>query len=455
MEYKENEEKWEAKRATLEEALNHKNNSVLLLERKLRDVNDELVNRSKALKNVESECTRLQQEVEELRKSNESQREEYQATVADWRSRLEKTVERLQRLLENEKKQVQSVVEEWSLKLQEKSVSVTNLEAELARRDELEKTRIFEQCEILRRTHQMEKEEHAANWKRNYLNKRDELICKGREELKGLLIEKERIGNEREEVVNELERTTESLKEARFIMDGFREEIATKFEPRKPFSKLFAANQKLAVCEKERAEWKDIIERMEVREEQAKQKNLELTDEVNRWRRELEGLKEEKVKTQKMVSDYRAELGSKSMELEKISKSLEDSQKNNMLNLQLVQTLKEEYDHKTNMLKHQEKRHVEENEELRSLCIQKEEQMQKALKPYQKENIKLRSEVDSLRKENDNYKVALEQVKPVRGGENIPESSKMSPEEKSPNPCLNILVNAIKGEIMFNMEAMT
>ncbi|KAK6042555.1 hypothetical protein COOONC_19940 [Cooperia oncophora] len=71
--------------------------------------------------------------------------------------------------------------------------------------------------------------------------------------------------------------------------------------------RLFAANQKLAVCEKERAEWKDIIERMEVREEQAKQKvmkltyicvvienNLELTDEVNRWRRELEGLKEEK-----------------------------------------------------------------------------------------------------------------------------------------------------------------
>ncbi|KAK6048933.1 hypothetical protein COOONC_13562 [Cooperia oncophora] len=88
------------------------------------------------------------------------------------------------------------------------------------------------------------------------------------------------------------------------------------------------------------------------------------------------------------------------------------------------------------------KRHVEENEELRSLCIQKEEQMQvlrkkvssleKALKPYQKENIKLRSEVDSLRKENDNYKVALEQVKPVevKVSMNIPESSNVS-EKKS------------------------
>ncbi|KAK6035639.1 hypothetical protein COOONC_26855, partial [Cooperia oncophora] len=58
--------------------------------------------------------------------------------------------------------------------------------------------------------------------------------------------------------------------------------------------------------------------------------------------------------------------------------------------------------------------------------------LEKALKPYQKENIKLRSEVDSLRKENDNYKVALEQVKPVevKVSMNIPESSNVS-EKKS------------------------
>ncbi|KAK5981593.1 hypothetical protein GCK32_020312, partial [Trichostrongylus colubriformis] len=71
------------------------------------------------------------------------QREEYQASVADWRNRLEKTVadhlsscaadmernasvaremrekteevERLQRLLETEKKQVQSVMQEWTM----------------------------------------------------------------------------------------------------------------------------------------------------------------------------------------------------------------------------------------------------------------------------------------------------------------------------------------------------
>ncbi|KAK6018434.1 hypothetical protein OSTOST_15983, partial [Ostertagia ostertagi] len=92
MEYKENEDKWEEKKATLEEALNNRNSSVLLLERKLRDANDELLNRSKALQNAENECSRLQREAEELRRSNETQREEYQASVADWRSRLEKTV---------------------------------------------------------------------------------------------------------------------------------------------------------------------------------------------------------------------------------------------------------------------------------------------------------------------------------------------------------------------------
>ncbi|KAK5972498.1 hypothetical protein GCK32_011478 [Trichostrongylus colubriformis] len=376
MVYKENEDKWEAKKADLEDALNNKNNSVLLLERKLRDVNDELLNRTKALKNAESECVRLEREAEVLRRNSEMQREEYQASVADWRNRLEKTVadhlsscaadmernasvaremrekteevERLQRLLETEKKQVQSVMQEWTMNFREKSEAVTSklarLESELARRDELDRNRICDQCENLKKINQTEREEQANRFSsaqgrihelERELCERERLLCKKREELEALLSEKDKIDNEREEAVNELDRKCESLKEAMFIVDGLREEIAT-FMTESGFQmpielkgdetsrelcrqlsrvamvveaygkqfdqlqmrievqdkrqcrtirevdmtetindleyRLFAANQKLAVYEKEKLEWKDFVQRLEDREETAKQK---------------------------------------------------------------------------------------------------------------------------------------------------------------------------------------
>ncbi|VDP42624.1 unnamed protein product [Heligmosomoides polygyrus] len=153
MAYKENEVKWEAKKTDFEEIIKEKNNTVLQLERKLRDVNDELLNSWNALKNTESQCTGLQREVEELTRNLGLQREEYQASISDWRNRLEKTVaenlatcaadmerntniaremrekteevERLQQLLEIEKKQVQLVAEELTANFRKESETVS------------------------------------------------------------------------------------------------------------------------------------------------------------------------------------------------------------------------------------------------------------------------------------------------------------------------------------------
>ncbi|PIO57037.1 hypothetical protein TELCIR_21561 [Teladorsagia circumcincta] len=69
------------------------------------------------------------------------------------------------------------------------------------------------------------------------------------------------------------------------------------------------------------------------------------------------------------------------------------------------------------------KHHMEENEQLRSLSMKREEQLQalhervssleKTLSPCQKENVRLRLEIDSLKEENEKYKIAFDMVKPV------------------------------------------
>nr|CDJ95208.1 viral A-type inclusion protein [Haemonchus contortus] len=524
---KENEDKWEAKRADLEETLNNKNNSVLLLERKLRDANDELLNRSKDLKSAELECTRLQRELEELSKSNDLQREEYQASVADWRNRFEKTmadqlsscvadiernanvareirakteeIERLQQLLENEKQHVESVVKECTDKSREADAmksKLESLEAELARREELERSTVCNRCENM--VNVKEKEEQNGEEKEeelielnsararidrleSELSEREQLLCKKNEELEEMLSEKKKVDLEREEAMNELERKTESLKEALFIIDGLREGITEvmvgsdsgmpkgieeevhsqlsritmvvqeydrRFKHLETYLteenrqqrwpvygvdltetikdlqyRLFAANQKIAAFEKEKVDWKDSMQQLEDREELAKQKNSELTNEMNNRLRELDGLNEEKVNMEKTISGYRSEVESKSVQLENITKSVEELRKDNTLLLQLIATSKEEYDNERTLWKQQEDQHLMENEQLRSLSIKKEEEMQilrekvssleRELKPCQEENVQLRLKINSLAEENENYKVATDKLKSV------------------------------------------
>ncbi|VDO23240.1 unnamed protein product [Haemonchus placei] len=516
---KENEDKWEAKKADLEETLNNKNNSVLLLERKLRDANDELLNRSKDLKNAELECTRLQRELEELSKSNDLQREEYQASVADWRNRFEKTmadqlsccaadiernanvareirakteeIERLNQLLEKEKQHVEFVVEECTAKSREADAmrsKLESLEAERARRDELERNTVCNRCE-----NEKEKEEESIELGpakaridrlESELSEREQLLCKKNEELEDIMSEKKKIDLEREKAMNELERKTESLKEALFIMDGLREGITgvmagsgsgmptgieehgeevhsqlsriamvvqeydRRFKHLETYLteedrqqrwpvygvdltetikdlqyRLFAANQKIAAFEKEKVDWKDSMQQLEDREELAMQKNSELTNEVNNRLRELDGLNEEKVNLEKTISCYRLELGSKSVQLEKMTKSVEELRKDNTSLLQLIATSKEEYDNERKLSKQQEDQHLVENEQLRSLSMKKEEEMQilrekissfeNELKLCQEENVQLRLKISSLAEENENYKVVVDKLKSV------------------------------------------
>ncbi|KIH44854.1 hypothetical protein ANCDUO_25113, partial [Ancylostoma duodenale] len=145
--YKTREEKWEETRAELDEALYSKNNTVTLLERELRDVKDELSSSWQAMKNAENEVSRMQREIEELNRTAELERKEYEESIADWRSRFENTVaenlatcaadvernaalalqmrekadeaQRLQKMLEEEKKTTQKLEEELSQALRE------------------------------------------------------------------------------------------------------------------------------------------------------------------------------------------------------------------------------------------------------------------------------------------------------------------------------------------------
>ncbi|WKY07243.1 hypothetical protein Q1695_007016 [Nippostrongylus brasiliensis] len=501
--YKDKEDKWEARKADFEEALQAKSNTVLQLERNLRDANDEIANRWNALKASESECSRLQREVEELKKQSQIQSEEYYTSIADWRNRLEKTVaenlaisaadmernttiaremrekteevERLQSLLEEEKKQVQSVIEELTANFRNESLSITSklatLEAELARRVEHQQRAENEHAETLQRLEEI----------RTQNGEKELLVEKYRQELAALSSEKNAMNSERLEVLSELDRKRECLKEAMLIMDGMREEIFAciadseqnlseklkesgeeerfnkqlsavisiikayghqyeqlemrlAVEGKRPHDhvpveevdmretisdlryRLFAADQKLAIYEKERQEWKDALQRFEEREALAKQKNLNMVNDVERWMKELDGIREEKNGMQQLISEYRTELESKSLELAKLEKTFEDTRKDNELHIQLISSLKEEHENEIAALKKKEMQHIEEKEKL-VLCDRKKEEkinalqeritsLERAVQPCQKENVELRLQVSTLKKENEKYKSA-------------------------------------------------
>ncbi|KJH52257.1 hypothetical protein DICVIV_01585 [Dictyocaulus viviparus] len=210
--YKGSEEKWEAKIASLEEMLEVKNNTILLLERRLRDAHDELLHSWELLKNRENDSMRLRREVEELRRNAEIERDEYNASVADWRNRLEKTiaenlaacaadmdrnayiaremrekteeVEKLQKLLEMEKKHVQNLGEEIARRFRENMETLTS----------------------------------------------NGMKLKGGAELETLCREKKKLETERDEIFNELQQKKECLKEAMIVMECLRDGIFTSAE---------------------------------------------------------------------------------------------------------------------------------------------------------------------------------------------------------------------------------
>ncbi|VDL79686.1 unnamed protein product [Nippostrongylus brasiliensis] len=376
-------------------------------------------------------------------------------------------VERLQSLLEEEKKQVQSVIEELTANFRNESLSITSklatLEAELARRVEHQQRAENEHAETLQRLEEVVI--RAEN------GEKELLVEKYRQELAALSSEKNAMNSERLEVLSELDRKRECLKEAMLIMDGMREEIFAciadseqnlseklkesgeeerfskqlsavisiikayghqyeqlemrlAIEGKRPHdhvpveevdmretisdlryrkqsqvhnilqtmvlkykmyfsSQLFAADQKLAIYEKERQEWKDALQRFEEREALAKQKNLNMVNDVERWMKELDGIREEKNGMQQLISEYRTELESKSLELAKLEKTMQ---------------------------------HIEEKEKL-VLCDRKKEEkinalqdritsLERAVQPCQKENVELRLQVSTLKKENEKYKNA-------------------------------------------------
>lgn len=185
--------------------------------------------------------------------------------------------------------------------------------------------------------------------------------------------------------------------------------------------RLFAASQKLSMYEKEREEWRDILLRFEEREAQAKQKNSDLANDVERWLQELDELREEKMCMQDKIAEYHTELGTKAVQLDELAKSLDDSQRDNALHIQLISTLKEKYEREINDLRKKEVHYMEEYEALRLLDIKKEKEVQvllerissleRAVQPCQMENINLHMKVSSLKKENEEYKITIHKLK--------------------------------------------
>ncbi|EYC14520.1 hypothetical protein Y032_0040g254 [Ancylostoma ceylanicum] len=276
--YKSREEKWEETRAELDEALYSKNNTVILLERELRDVKDELSSSWQAMKNSENDVSRMHREIEELKRTAELERKEYQESIADWRCRLENTVaenlatcaadvernavlalqmrektdeaQRLQMMLEEEKKTTQRLEEELSQALRECAEAVNlnskvvQLEAELARHDENDQKASMEHLETIRSlqsTYESAVEQHLTKISSAEVRiaelesdkaEAQQTIEDLQDHIAALSSEKKRIEYERIEIGKEMDRRSEVLKEALLIMDGMREEVAaltTKF----------------------------------------------------------------------------------------------------------------------------------------------------------------------------------------------------------------------------------
>ncbi|PIO70097.1 hypothetical protein TELCIR_08059 [Teladorsagia circumcincta] len=87
--YKSSAEKWEEKEAQLTEKLKARETAVGSLERKLRDIDDELCGTAQTIHALETERDKLAASLEDTKRAAEAEREQYQASVSEWRRRCD------------------------------------------------------------------------------------------------------------------------------------------------------------------------------------------------------------------------------------------------------------------------------------------------------------------------------------------------------------------------------
>ncbi|ETN82962.1 hypothetical protein NECAME_07616 [Necator americanus] len=371
--YKTSEEKWEETRANLDEALYSKNNAITLLERELRDVKDELANCLQGMKNAELDISRMQRENEELKRIAESERKDYQASIADWRCRFEKAE------AENLITSATSVERNAAMALEmrekiDEAQRLQNLldeEKRTTQEREKELSRVFqERAEALECT--------IADGQRTIEDLRDQLVI--------LTEDKDRLENEKIQIGDIMERKTEVLREALLIMDGMHDEVSSLtrsyLEEREqndgvnggdnpdPYSdllhvmsivetycrqfenlelrlavddhemcknirgtdltetvndlqyRLFAADQKRAAFEKERREMEHCMRQLQKSESEAKSENVLLKEKTSHLQEECAQLKEETENLRSSVLELKQEVTSKSYKISEISEAV-------------------------------------------------------------------------------------------------------------------------------------
>ncbi|CAJ0600622.1 unnamed protein product [Cylicocyclus nassatus] len=215
--YKASEEKWEAKKAELDEALYTKNNAVVLLQRELRDVKDELSTSWENAKNAEHDISRMQKEIEELRRNAEIERKEYKASVEDWRNRLENA------LAEN--------LATCAADVERNAIMALEMREKTDEKSYFEYIGVGEH-EI--KDHQLELEESIDNFSTELQYKElDSDLADGqytitqlRCRIKALDDDNKRLEVEKEQIENRLERKTKFLKEALMIMNCLNHEVS-------------------------------------------------------------------------------------------------------------------------------------------------------------------------------------------------------------------------------------
>ncbi|EPB69885.1 hypothetical protein ANCCEY_11016 [Ancylostoma ceylanicum] len=177
--FKASAERWEDARIELTEQLKAKEDILMGLEREMRDIKDELYKTVQASRSIESDRNNLKRLLEELQKTAESEREQYQAAISDCRKRYEDEISKNVALYSEEMEKnavLQRESRDKSERIEELQQKYENDKSALQRSfDDLKKSS-QEKCEILT------KRLNEAQAELNHLQERSRNMCQEHEE---------------------------------------------------------------------------------------------------------------------------------------------------------------------------------------------------------------------------------------------------------------------------------
>ncbi|RCN27838.1 phage minor structural protein, partial [Ancylostoma caninum] len=411
--FKASAEKWEDARIELTEQLKAKEDTLIGLEREMRDVKDELYRTVQASRNFETERNNLTRLLDELKKAAESEREQYQAAISDCRKRyddeisknmalyseeMEKNavlqretrdkseiIEELQRKYEDDKDALQRSFDDLKKSSQEKceilTKRLTETQAELRNLQERNRNMKQEHGEALRQlesVHLAETEQQNAQLSaarahilelEEELAKREQAILDHRKEYARLTAEKDALEVTHKKAVAEIKMKDNELDEARRLSEKSSAEMQSlkmkHLEVIRSFECLQAETTKL--------------------ENSMQEKEAELI-ELHKSVEELKTLKEVYSETSEALKNTREEHESQKKLFEQVEQGMLETIEDLKLKMcsaeqakadahDMIECLKQEWSSKERELLDHNVRSKEENEQLISRISELEENL--------------------------------------------------------------------------------